>query len=63
MGEWEAGKPKWVQSLGLDDDAMPELVPDMQLKVEEALKVLAGLAHAAATVSCLVWTAEGPAVL
>ena len=40
MGEWEAGKPKWVQSLGLDDDAMPDLVPDMQLKVEEALKVL-----------------------
>lgn len=29
-----------MQSLGLDDDAMPDLVPDMQLKVEEALKVL-----------------------
>eukprot|EP00892_Ulva_mutabilis_P006767 jgi/Ulvmu1/4462/UM002_0187.1 len=39
VGEWEAGKPKWVQSLGLDEDAMPELVPDMQLKVEEALKI------------------------
>jgi hypothetical protein len=39
VGEWEAGKPKWVQALGLEGEALPELLPDMQSKVRQALEV------------------------
>jgi hypothetical protein len=39
VGEWEAGKPKWVQSLGLEGSPPPDIMADMQAKVEQALEV------------------------
>lgn len=41
VGEWEEGKPKWVQSLGEDGDE-PNLSDDMQEKVTRALEVRLG---------------------
>ena len=39
VGEWEDGKPKWVQSLGDDEDGDNDLPEEMQSKVARALEV------------------------
>ena len=46
VGEWEEGKPKWVQSLGDDDAGQAALSADMQAKVATALQVRRGSALA-----------------
>ena len=40
VGEWEEGKPKWVQSLGENGMQQETLSDEMQAKVASALKVL-----------------------
>ena len=40
VGEWEEGKPKWVQSLGDDSMQTEKLSEEMQAKVATALQVL-----------------------
>jgi hypothetical protein len=39
VGEWEDGKPKWVQTLGEGSEETSKLSEDMCAKVEAALKV------------------------
>ena len=39
VGEWEDGKPKWVQSLGGSAEERDKLSEDMQAKVATALEV------------------------
>jgi hypothetical protein len=39
VGEWEDGKPKWVQSLGDGLEDTSKLSEDMKAKVDAALEV------------------------
>jgi hypothetical protein len=39
VGEWEEGKPKWVQSLGENGVEQETLSEEMQAKVAHALQV------------------------